>query len=264
MTWRDLSDDPNSTEALAARRAVLEAAASAVPIDRLDVIAEVATGRRVVDVGCVDHFAASADAETWLHRHVAGLASECVGVDIEADGVEAMRAAGYDVVLHDITRGAGPLADLPRFDAVVAGELIEHLDSPRLIFDFARDVLKPGGHLVITTPNPYSWRRVRAGQRAMTWENVDHVTYVPPTGVVEMAERAGGLRLVRFGSNANPRISYPLRASAGFLRRVLREGPRFWEHDVDAVTPAVIAASASRPASMRGETMTYLLVREQR
>ncbi|QNP41733.1 class I SAM-dependent methyltransferase [Lysobacter solisilvae (ex Woo and Kim 2020)] len=40
-----------------------------------------------------------------------------------------------------------------RFDAVVALELIEHLENPRHFFRQCRQLLHPGGHLVVSTPN---------------------------------------------------------------------------------------------------------------
>lgn len=38
------------------------------------------------------------------------------------------------------------------FDAVVSTEVIEHLFSPAALPQFAKAVLKPGGHLIVTTP----------------------------------------------------------------------------------------------------------------
>lgn len=39
------------------------------------------------------------------------------------------------------------------FDAIVALELIEHLENPRHFFRQCRQLLGPGGHLVVSTPN---------------------------------------------------------------------------------------------------------------
>ena len=44
--------------------------------------------------------------------------------------------------------------DLPEYDVVVMGEVIEHLHTaPRLVLSFLRTLVKPGGMLVIQTPN---------------------------------------------------------------------------------------------------------------
>lgn len=53
----------------------------------------------------------------------------------------------------------GDVADLSnwdeRFDTVIAGEVIEHLDHPIEFLDCCYQILKPGGTLILSTPNPY-------------------------------------------------------------------------------------------------------------
>lgn len=48
------------------------------------------------------------------------------------------------------------------FDVVVAAEVIEHLENPRLVMREIFRVLRPGGTAIITTPNNESWRSVIA------------------------------------------------------------------------------------------------------
>jgi SAM-dependent methyltransferase len=44
--------------------------------------------------------------------------------------------------------------DLPEYDVVIMGEVIEHLHTaPRLVLSFLRTLLKPDGRLIIQTPN---------------------------------------------------------------------------------------------------------------
>jgi SAM-dependent methyltransferase len=43
------------------------------------------------------------------------------------------------------------------FDTVWCSEVIEHLDDPAFSLSELRRVLKPGGTLVLTTPNSYAW-----------------------------------------------------------------------------------------------------------
>lgn len=191
MSWRAIADDPNSEEALARRRAVLENATRDHDTNRARRIADLCRDRRVVDIGCVDHCFETSERSTWLHRQVADAASFCIGVDLAEDGVAAMTAAGYQAVVHDICKGLGPVADFAPFDVVVAGEVIEHLGNPQALFDFAHQALSPHGILVLTTPNPYAPHRVRAGQLGVTWENADHVFYAFPSGIAELAGRTG-------------------------------------------------------------------------
>lgn len=103
--------------------------------------------RSVLDVGCASRFG----REDWVHAAVASCAGEAVGIDIDAERVEAIAARGYDVRVAD-AQGF----DLGRtFDVVLAGELIEHLDDVRGFLRSARRHLRPGGRLVMTTPSAF-------------------------------------------------------------------------------------------------------------
>jgi 2-polyprenyl-3-methyl-5-hydroxy-6-metoxy-1,4-benzoquinol methylase len=48
------------------------------------------------------------------------------------------------------------------FDAVIAAEVIEHLENPRFMLRELFRILKPGGTAIISTPNNESWRALLA------------------------------------------------------------------------------------------------------
>ncbi|QSR86424.1 methyltransferase domain-containing protein [Candidatus Methylacidiphilum infernorum] len=52
--------------------------------------------------------------------------------------------------------------DLPgeAFDLIVAAEVIEHLENPRALAREWFRLLRPGGSLILTTPNNESWRAI--------------------------------------------------------------------------------------------------------
>jgi 2-polyprenyl-3-methyl-5-hydroxy-6-metoxy-1,4-benzoquinol methylase len=54
-----------------------------------------------------------------------------------------------------------PLAD-GSFDLIVAAEVIEHLENPRAMCRELFRLLRPGGWLVLSTPNNESWRSIVA------------------------------------------------------------------------------------------------------
>lgn len=100
-------------------------------------------GRRVLDAGC---------GEGYGSAILATKAASVVGIDLERDVIDHA-AERYPSVRFE----AGDLSALPgpdgSFDAVVSFQVIEHLQSPR---DFAAEcarVLKPGGLLILSTPN---------------------------------------------------------------------------------------------------------------
>jgi 2-polyprenyl-3-methyl-5-hydroxy-6-metoxy-1,4-benzoquinol methylase len=216
MGWRDIADNPFSAAAKAHRDAVLQRAFIVEQRTREEVLVDLCRGQRVLDIGCV-----GTDVHPpWrLHRLLASVATEIIGVDFEPTGVKAMRDAGYDVIEANISRDISEISARGPFDVVIAGELIEHLDAPIDLFFVASKVLTSGGSLVITTPNPYLPVRGRRGARRETWESVDHVAYYPPTGIAELAERAGLTLMMATTVGGPPRS---LRRFMQYLNRRLR------------------------------------------
>lgn len=189
--WTDLASDPISATAIAHRAAVLRAAWRPAVRDRIGFLERRCVGKKVLDVGCVAHDVERMESATWLHGRLSRVAAECIGVDVLVSGVREMQARGFDAVVHDLREGLGPLEPRAPFDVIVAGELIEHVESLDMLFRVAGVALSAGGTLILTTPNPYAPHRVRAGQRGVVWENVDHIIYAFPSGIAELAERHG-------------------------------------------------------------------------
>jgi len=190
-SWSDLSADPNDPRTVAHRARTLDAAWRSPIADRVAYLVDRCREKNVLDIGCVAHDEARLDSDEWLHGHLARAAATCVGVDILEEGIEAVQAAGFDAVVQDLSNGLGPLGARGPFDVIIAGELIEHVSDLDMVFRVAAEGLSEGGELILTTPNPYSPQRVRAGQLGIVWENVDHVSYLFPSGIAELAERRG-------------------------------------------------------------------------
>jgi len=119
--------------------------------DRFAIIGKYARGRDVLDLGCMAYSGAQAAGASWLHRRIASVAREAVGVDIVGDRTGG---SGFRIIKADVQ---DPKFDLRRkFDVVVAGELIEHVADQRAFLINVRKHLRPGGILIITTPNATS------------------------------------------------------------------------------------------------------------
>lgn len=85
----------------------------------------------------------------WLHTRLIDVAADVVGLDL--DPVEIGIAAGHGVVIE---QGNCEDAQLGRkFDFIVMLEVIEHVDNLATAIHNLLDHLKPGGELVMTTPN---------------------------------------------------------------------------------------------------------------
>lgn len=185
--WSEISTDPNAPEVLVRRNAVLAATRAPVVRSRPGYLVGLARDRQVLDIGVVEHRVESRDSPQWLHRRLVGAAARCVGVDVLEDEVDALRAEGFDVRCHDLS--VGPLDE--RFEVIVVGEVVEHLGAPVAMLVSAREMLLPGGRIVVTTPNPYMVHRVWANLRGSFPDSADHTLLVGPSHMLEIADRAG-------------------------------------------------------------------------
>jgi 2-polyprenyl-3-methyl-5-hydroxy-6-metoxy-1,4-benzoquinol methylase len=84
-----------------------------------------------------------------------------VGMDNSASGVAIARKTylKIDFVETDLSRSLGRKY-CKRFDLVVSLDVIEHLLLPRQLFARAREALKAGGYLIISTPYHGYWKNL--------------------------------------------------------------------------------------------------------
>ena len=111
-------------------------------------------GKKVLDVGIVQHTIKNCDDPKWLHRAIRQHSHYVLGIDIDRHGVEALKRKGYNVLCAD----AQNLNLGERFDVVVAGDIIEHLVNIDGFMKSVRQHLNKGGILALSTPNPFWWR----------------------------------------------------------------------------------------------------------
>jgi SAM-dependent methyltransferase len=131
-----------------------------------------------------------------------------------------LRNAGFDG-LHaaDLARDNFALEDVPhtcvdlntdfsaaikdRFDVVVASEVIEHLDSPRHALREIREILRPGGYLLLTMPNVGFWEgRLKFLLKGELWgfsedsyRSIRHISPLP-AGLLSLTLREIGFEPV--------------------------------------------------------------------
>ncbi|MCX2922861.1 class I SAM-dependent methyltransferase [Streptomyces sp. NEAU-W12] len=105
--------------------------------------------RTILDIGCGDGSAA-ATAAPLLHGH------RLVGVDWSQDALVRARPRMPYAVRGELTGGGLPFAS-GAADAVLFSEVIEHLVDPDAALEEIHRVLRPGGHLMLSTPNLAAW-----------------------------------------------------------------------------------------------------------
>jgi SAM-dependent methyltransferase len=105
--------------------------------------AAIGTGKRVLDLGC----RSGALTQHFLEGN------SVVGLDVDSAALEKAAALGIEPVQANVEEML-PFEDAS-FDAVVAGELLEHLQFPDGLVAEIHRVLRPRGVLVGSVPNAF-------------------------------------------------------------------------------------------------------------
>jgi SAM-dependent methyltransferase len=140
---RDFYADPLVPASSGPDRAYRQAAMLA------DLLAAAPAPARIVDVGCGDGFATEVAASRNPAHHV-------VGVDWSAGSLAQARRRGLAVLRGGVDSPGLPIAS-GSVDVVIMSELIEHLVDTDFAIEEAYRVLKPGGSLLLSTPNLAAW-----------------------------------------------------------------------------------------------------------
>lgn len=98
---------------------------------------------KILDIGCNDGSEDKVYLEDGKVVH---------GVDISVEAVKRANKIGVRARVLDVSSKNLPFSP-SAFDAVVAGEIIEHLVDTDGFLEKIYKVLRPGGKLIITTPN---------------------------------------------------------------------------------------------------------------
>lgn len=176
--------------------------------EALGLLRSMPQGSRLLDVGC--------GAGGFLHR-AKQMGLSVSGIDFNSQRVKALSDAGFSVFqgsLPDFARGS-----TTPFDVVTMFEIIEHLDNIADWLAATESVLKPGGLLIIGTPNRE--RRFDPFQ-GPGLEDIDnpphHLTRWSQTALKDILTRAG------FQVEECRPLGYPLALTQLMLRNTLRLG----------------------------------------
>jgi SAM-dependent methyltransferase len=150
-------------------------------------VAAVGTGARVLDVGC---------SSGYLAEPLSLRGCTVVGVELDPEAAREAERWCERVVVGDLETMELPF-EPGSFDVVVCGDIVEHLRDPGAALTRLRPLLRPGGQLVVSTPNIANWA-MRLSLLAGRWQYTDrgildrtHTHLFTRRTLVETIERAG-------------------------------------------------------------------------
>ena len=192
--------------------------------DRMDIIGPRVANRKTLDLGIVDSRRARKGTKEKLEKFPSFLFSkictinpEATGVDIDAEGINLLRAQGYNTVVADvITMDLGE-----KFQTIVAGEIIEHLANPGLFLSNMKQHLTDDGVVIITTPNPFyakqAWKILHYKRPSV---HEEHTCWFDPITLTNLCRMSG----------LEPVEGYWIQPRASSIKTFLRYIRRYFSH----------------------------------
>lgn len=129
--------------------------------------------RRVLDVGC-----GSGIFLRHLRREIPDI--DLFGFDLNKDLLDNLAVQGFGVLPTDSALFADTMAGQPLFDVITMLQVLEHVENPVAFIETFLRLLRPGGLLIVTTPNFGGPIRAFA----------DAMTEVPPHHTTRWTEKA--------------------------------------------------------------------------
>lgn len=150
---------------------------------RKDKIVELCSKKTVLHLGFIEHsdvYEKKIQENNWLHNKIHNVASRLVGIDYLEKEIEILRKKfNYECYYGNVME-LNKLKLNEKFDIIICGELIEHIENPGLMLDGIKQFMHENSILIITTPNPWSKiriRLIRQNKLENTWLNQEHVSW---------------------------------------------------------------------------------------
>jgi len=144
--------------------------------------------KKVLDIGVVEHSIEHMESDGWLHKKIVEKSSYCVGIDIVSDLVKVLNERGYNVKDVDAT------SDIyigEKFDIIIIGDVIEHVNDPIKLLEFAKRHCNKNGKIIVSTPNVFYYKNVLQVLKKTTFiANFQHTMWITPSMALEMARRS--------------------------------------------------------------------------
>jgi SAM-dependent methyltransferase len=134
----------------------------------------------LLDVGCATGaFLYAMQQRGW---HVQGLEPNAHAA------TQAKQVFGLDVFVGMLSEAVYPDAS---FDVVTLWDVLEHVQDVQATLVETARILKPGGLLVFSVPNPASIEARLFGSNWVGWERPRHLTLIPPRLIPAYLHKAG-------------------------------------------------------------------------
>ena len=166
-------------------------------ITRITKLEELVKGKKIIHLGCCDHIPLikkKIENNVWLHSRVTDTAEKCLGIDIDEDGIDYLRKelSHDNVIQADITSAGIEEVTSERWDYILIGEILEHVDNPIAFLSSINELYgKYIDRIIITVPNAFSLHNFTSVKKHDENINSDHRYWFSPYTLGKIGTRAG-------------------------------------------------------------------------
>jgi 2-polyprenyl-3-methyl-5-hydroxy-6-metoxy-1,4-benzoquinol methylase len=148
---------------------------------------------KLLDVGFAEHNLDYAKSKNWFHGMLRRFEQHKIfGLDLNREAVDAISVySGFNNLIVGDATDTSLIIDNGNFDAVHAGDVIEHVGNISDFLKFCSNNLKPFGRVVISTPNPCAQVAMDTFRRIGLQANMEHTCWVTPSNMNELCRRHG-------------------------------------------------------------------------
>ena len=184
---------------------------------RVRAIVELARGPRILNLGACGSTRPEGRGRThFLQAALVDRGHSVLAADVNDAGLAWLDQLGFETVRMDAQ--AIP-AEGEKFDSIVAGELIEHLENAGAFLTGCARRLTLGGRLVLSTPQPFSPVHFLHYLASPTIANLEHTCYFDRQTLGQLLVRCGfAVEQTRFVNDVRPEsgnLKFRLLGAAG-------------------------------------------------
>ena len=164
---------------------------------RIECLVEIVKDKAVIHVGCADHLPLieyKIKNNKWLHGILLKNSLRCVGIDNNKEAVDYIsnKLGIKDVFYMNILEDNFTEENINKWDLMILGEIIEHVDNPVFFLEQIREKYKDKVcKIVVTAPNIYNLLTIRDIKNNIENINTDHRYWFSPYTLTKVMNNAG-------------------------------------------------------------------------
>ena len=156
-------------------------------VNKFEKIVSICEHKTVLDVGCIGQDKSS-ESEFWLHAKIKKVSTKLIGSDIDKDGIAPLIEKGFEIYTPDNLKES---IGNQKFEVIVMGDVIEHVDNPVEFLKFYIQFLSENGIMIICTPNVFGIRySLQIFFFGQSGTNPEHTFGFEPYTMLELFDRA--------------------------------------------------------------------------